>query len=127
MKKDYFVCAGIAASLLISAGAAVYSYIVGKKFQSAIDTIDDYNEEIEEAVEDAVNDAYEETKADVKAELTKQILNLDISEIKAQIIREAAEKVRDRLEDYVVDSLGEAAVNGNLTEWAKGELNEQES
>lgn len=127
MKKDYFVYAGIMVSLITSIGSAAYSYILSKKFKAAIDTIDDYNEEIESAVEDLVDDAYEETKADVKAELTRQILNLDISEIKAQIIKEAAEKVRDRLEDYVVDALGEAAVNGNLTEWAKGELDEQES
>ena len=121
MKKDYFVYAGIAASLLISTGSAIYSYILSKKFKTAIDTIDDYNEEIESAVEDIVNDAYEETKTDVKNELNRQILNLDISEIKAQIIKEASEKVRERLEDYVVDALGEAAVNGNLTEWAKAE------
>ena len=111
MKKDYFVYAGIAASLIISIGSAVQSYILSKKFKASIDTIDDYNEEIESAVEDAVNDAYEETKIDVKNELNRQILNLDISEVKEQIIKEAAEKVRVKLEDYVVDAVGDMVLN----------------
>lgn len=111
MKKDYFVYAGIAASLIISIGSAVQSYILSKKFKASIDTIDDYNEEIESAVEDAVNDAYEETKIDVKNELNRQILNLDISEVKEQIIKEAAEKVRVKLEDYVVDAIGDMVLN----------------
>ena len=120
MKKDYILYGAIVASFLASAGAFAYSYVIGKRFKAVLDVIDDYNEEVEHAVEDAVDDAYEEVKADVKAELNRQLLNLDISEIKEKIISEAAEKVRARLEDYVVDSLGEAA-------WAKGELNEQES
>ena len=100
MKKDYILYGAIAASFLASAGAFAYSYVTGKRFQAAIDTIDDYNEEIESAVEDIVNDAYEETKNDVKNELNRQILNLDISEIKEKIISEASEKVREKLENY---------------------------
>ena len=118
MKVNYsYVGAGIA--LAVSLGTAVYAYVIGKRFKAVLDVIDDYNEEVEDAVEDAVDDAYEEIKADVKAELNRQLLNLDISAVKEQIIKEASEKVRTRLEDFVVDAIGEMA--------SKGDHDEQES
>lgn len=95
---SYVGVIGAGAALLVSVGNAIYSYSLGKRFKAVIDVIDDYNEEVESAVEDAVNDAYEEIKADVKAELTKQILNLDISEVKKQVIDQASEKVRVKLQ-----------------------------
>ena len=107
MKKNYIYAIGLGVSLIASAGAVIYSYVSGKKFKEAIDVLDEYSEQIEDSVEGAVNEAYEETKNDVKTELNRQILNLDISEIKEEIIKEAAEKVRVRLEDFAVDAMGE--------------------
>ena len=108
-KKEYLYVAGVGISLLVSAGSAVYTHFVGKKFKDAIDTIADYNEEVETAVDEAVDEVYDEIKDDVKKELTRQILNLDISEVKNEIIKEASEKVREKLEDYAETSVHKAA------------------
>lgn len=98
MKSKYYYAIGLGATALISVGSAIYSYMMGKKFRAAIDVIDDYNEQIEANVEDAVNEAYEETKEDVKKELTRQILNLDISEVKKEVVDQASEKVKSKLQ-----------------------------
>lgn len=98
LNNKYFLPIGFGITVLISVGSAVYSYALGKRFKEAIDVIDDYNEQIEANVEEAVNEAYEETKEDVKKELTRQILNLDISEIKKEVVDQASEKVKSKLQ-----------------------------
>ena len=62
------------------------------------DAIKEVKSGIIKEVKEAVNDSYVDIKSDVASEITKQVADIDISELRRQVKRDAAEKIADRLD-----------------------------
>ena len=60
--------------------------------------ISEYRGVVQSEVRKSVEMAYANTKTDVKDELNRQVSNLDISGIKKEVVEEASEKAKEKLD-----------------------------